>query len=334
MRFTLSGMPCYLKGPVDHRCSIDTDRFQQYVDQTGPSDRPRISYVVPVRDDPDGITETVHSLLAADYDPIEVHVIITPTDGTTVAAVEGIEADPLHLSREESYETPGAARNVGLDRCHGDVVVFIDSGMTISDSFPWQVAWVFESESIDYLGYRAEIVGGSTLVSEYDRAVRFPNWGMMIQSGFCPTCALAIDRSIVDDGLRFDPRLSGSEDVEFGHRVLGKGYEWAFCPDIRVTHPARESIREIVSKGLKDGRGWHQLFVHTDETHLRSRSLLLTASAYTPGSLEYISWICDGWEEMPLSRKGLVVGLQYVESLARTCGWVSDIAMSNDNFDS
>ncbi|WP_226011680.1 glycosyltransferase [Halomicrobium salinisoli] len=315
-----------------HRVADDERRA---VEPTG--DGPALAVVVPVYDDPDGVRRTVQSLAASEYDPLAVHVVYTPADGETAGVLDDLnqEIPSLSVHRERDHETPGAARNVGIDRADADVVCFVDADMTVEDGYFSTIARVFDDSSVEYLGLPVEMRDDDldlTAAGFYDARVRFANRAFLEERGFCPTCSLAVRETVFADGLRFDPTLTAGEDVIFGHQVAAEGYEMGFCPDATATHPVRNSVRAVAEKGAKSGRGFRQMELRYEGGP--DRPYALTASAWTPESPSWLARACRNWSGLSLPRKTVVWGFASFEHLCRTAGYLRAVAAADAGPDS
>lgn len=300
-----------------------------YRDRTPAEAAPRLSVVVPVYENPEGVRRTVESVVERPYPEIDLHVVYTPGSGETRSVLEQLSEteDALTVHAETEFEAPGAARNVGIDAATGDVVQFLDAGMTPGPDLLWRLAYLFDETDVDYLGLRVEMVGSDpdTLAGRYDELTRFPNERLLEWHGFCPTCGLAVRDRVFADGHRFNPTLTSGEDLVFGHEVSWSGYAIGFAPDCAVTHPIRQSLREIVAKGWKTGVGYHEIYHQYDVVHLLDRSLLLKPWAYRPPKRASVAAKCRGWESLPRREKLLVYLLDYVEGLSSTAGYAASI---------
>jgi len=287
-----------------------------------------VTAIVPVHDDPEGAETTVRSLSAAASDSDQIVVVCTPSSGETLSVVSSLaeEIPQLSVHTEDTHRTPGHARNIGIKHADGDVLAFVDADMTVEPTFFDRLLHAFSKSDVAYLGVSVAMGtdrSEETLFGWYDSKVRFPVRTFMRYTGFCPTCCLAVRRTVVADGLRFDPRLSASEDVVFGRQALDAGYQFGYCSDITVRHPTRESLDEIVAKGKKTGTGWYQRYALRDEEYFVSRSRLLTLRAYLPRSFRYLSEVCDDWGELSTRERVTVWGLASLEKLCVTWGFAA-----------
>lgn len=304
-----------------------SDDDRRSVEATG--DGPELAVVVPVYDDPDGIRRTVQSLAASAYDSLAIHVVYTPADGETAAVLEDLEREvsSLAVHCERTHETPGAARNVGIERTDADVVCFLDADMTVEDGFFPTVSRVFDTSAVEYLGLPVAMRDEErdlTAAGSYDSRVRFANRAFLEERGFCPTCSLAVRETVFADGLRFDPTLTSGEDVVFGRQVAAAGYEMGFCPDATATHPVRNSVRAVVRKGVKSGRGFRQMERQYEGGP--DRPYVLTASAWRPERRSWLARACRDWSALSRRQKAIVWGFASLEHLCRTAGYLREVA--------
>lgn len=306
---------------------IDSEKYaqyRQYCERTG--NAPRVSVIVPVYEDPEGLRRTVEALYCDPYDALEILVRVEPSTGETVSVADRLatEYEAVQVDVSVRYDTPAAARNAGLDDADGEVVVFLDADVVPEPEFLWKVAFVVDNSSVQYLGVPVELRRsgeGQTLVGWYDSHVRYPVEFYLKGVKFAPTCALAVERSVAE-AIRFESPLISAEDVLFGKRAYSAGFEFAFCPDIVVSHPVRDSLREILDVGEKTGRGFCQLYHHLPESMSSTRPRPLTLDAYTPPPKSRLERICRGWDDMSLFEKFGIVCFSHFEVLARTLGYL------------
>lgn len=96
--------------------------------------RPLVSVIIPTFNSARWIGETIQSVLAQTYRPIE---IILGDNGSTDRTLEIAESfgDPVSVARA-TVRGPGAARNAGLDAARGEFVQFLDSDDLLE---PWKI---------------------------------------------------------------------------------------------------------------------------------------------------------------------------------------------------
>jgi glycosyltransferase involved in cell wall biosynthesis len=85
---------------------------------------PRVSVVIPAYNHAHFLGEAIESVLGQDYEPIEVVVV---NDGSTDATAAVVAAFPSVTYVAQPNRGLAEARNAGLARCRGDLVVFLDA---------------------------------------------------------------------------------------------------------------------------------------------------------------------------------------------------------------
>lgn len=227
---------------------------------------PSVSVVVPVFNDPDGVAQTLDSVVEQSY-PTEKYEVVVVDNGSTddtpsvVRAYER-EWDHVRLAVEDDVQGSYAARNTGIRASEGDVCTFIDADMTVEETWLESVAERFAGTDVEYLGCNVEITTDSndpTMTACYNRHVGFPVRFDVERKRFAPTCCLSVRRSVFEVVGTFDARLTSGGDLEFGNRVHESGRELHYADDIVQYHPARSSFRSLAKKAVRQGRGVGQL---------------------------------------------------------------------------
>ncbi|WP_290818572.1 glycosyltransferase family 2 protein [Halovivax sp.] len=225
------------------------------------ADRPFVSVVVPVYNDPDGIRATLDSLVDQTYPETASEVIVVDNDSTdeTPAVARSVAADHpglVRLVRETEIQSSYAARNAGVRAASGDVIAFVDADV-VADA-DWLEAGVeaMGERGAEYLGCRVDVpCPEPTFAGRYNAATGFPVRRYVEEGSFAPTCALFVARAVFADVGTFDGGLVSGGDVEFGRRVAASGRKIHYAPEARVEHPARTSLRSLLEKYVRVGGG-------------------------------------------------------------------------------
>ncbi|ELY95610.1 glycosyltransferase [Natrialba taiwanensis] len=226
---------------------------------------PRVSTVVPVYNDPGGVETTLDSLTEQTYENYEIiPVDNNSTDRTpdVIRRWESAYPDRVVPAVETAVQSSYAARNTGIDRASGEILLFIDADIWVEETWISEMVSALESRDCDYLGCNVEIVPNSdsaSLWERYERALSFPVETYLERKHFAPTCALAVRRAVFDEIGPFDDQLVSGGDKEFGQRVHQAGFKQGYAGSITVSHPARDSFAALRSKARRIGRGRAQL---------------------------------------------------------------------------
>ena len=81
----------------------------------------------------------------------------------------------------------------------------------------------------------------------------------MARWGFGVTADLPVRREVLEQVGPFDERLRSGGDADWGERAAALGFRAVYVPAVRVRHPARARLRELVEKSRRTARGVEDL---------------------------------------------------------------------------
>ena len=221
-----------------------------------------IAVVVPVFNDPDGVAATLDSLFAQETDrSFAVHVVDNDSTDCTPEVVRSYDDDRVHLHFETDVQSSYAARNTGIWQSDADLFAFLDADVTVPPDWLDAAIDAFDASGADYMGCAVdlELPKNPTLAARFDHHTGFPVGEYLEHQHFVPTCCLFVRREVFADIGLFDHRMISGGDKEFGNRVYAAGYEMCFAEDVTVYHPVRDTLRALVKKDVRVGRGLCQL---------------------------------------------------------------------------
>lgn len=217
----------------------------------------RVSILMPVKDDLEGLRVTLQSLAGLDKGSHEVEVIVCndggPPDVSAMARQMGCRVAELPENRG-SY----AARNQGLRMATGEVLAFVDADQCVDPG--WLIAGLAALAGADYVGGAVEIVMPTepTAWEAYDRLAAFPVRYYLEERHFAPTANLFVRRGVFERIGCFEEALKSGGDREFGVRVHRAGMRMAYCAAAVTLHPARD-FGEQARKVSRVARGAAEL---------------------------------------------------------------------------
>lgn len=219
---------------------------------------PLVSVIVPVLDDLPGLTRCLASLARQDY-PDHLVEVIAVDNGSEVDLRPAVPVDPrFRLLREEQ---PGsyAARNAALGAARGEVLAFTDADCTADPGWlSAGVAALLGPPVIDMVGGAVRLYFRSNrprgLAEVFEAREAFPQAGY-VAAGWAVTGNMLTWRRCFDRVGLFDPTLMSRGDADWGQRVTGSGGTIGFAAEAVVLHPARGSLRALLEKSRRTGRG-------------------------------------------------------------------------------
>lgn len=224
-----------------------------------------VSIVIPVYNDPSGIRSAVEALVDQSYPSSQYEVVIVDndsTDATLEVARTAATAHPdlFRVERETDVQSSYAARNTGIEASEGELLGFLDADVTPDSDWIESAVSAMAERDIPYAGCRVDIeCSEPTYAGRYNAATGFPIERYIAEYDFAPTCALFVDRDVIRDVGPFDEGLISGGDLEFGRRVAAAGWKQGYVHEARAVHPARSSLRSLLAKYFRLGRGDMQL---------------------------------------------------------------------------
>jgi succinoglycan biosynthesis protein ExoA len=228
-----------------------------------------ISVIVPVRNEARFIAHTIERLVHQDY-PVgrfEILVVDGRSTDDTRAIVKCLAAIHPNLKLlDNPRRLSSAARNIGIERAQGDILVVVDGHCEIeSTSYLSRMADAFESSEAACLGRPQPLdVSAATTLQKAIAAARsswlghHPDSFIYSSTGrFVPakSVAVAYRRTVFDQVGRFDESFDACEDVELNHRIDRAGLRCFFSPQIGVRYFPRSNLSGLFHQMARYGRG-------------------------------------------------------------------------------
>ncbi|MCZ7590377.1 MAG: glycosyltransferase family 2 protein [Gaiella sp.] len=196
---------------------------------------PRFSVVIPAYNAAATIESSIRSVLLQTVDDFEIVVVDDGSIDETAAAVGRITDRRVTLLRQEN-SGPSAARNLGIERTHGEFVCPLDAddlllpgyletmGSALARAeragFAYTDAWVLDASS-GRIG-RASVMSTQRPpeIAPLDPRA-FTN--VLLDRNFVFCCSL-IRRTVLEDVGGYAVEISRSEDYELWLRIVANGY--------------------------------------------------------------------------------------------------------------
>ncbi len=252
--------------------------------------QPKISVVIPVRNEADKIEQCLKTVLSQSLKPHEVIVVDGHSNDKTI---EKAKQFPVKIFYEDYHNRAGGCQ-IGVENAEGEYIAFTDA-----DCIPdkdWLANLVKEfDEGVVGVGGRYEDIGKGLWTRSVNLTFKTPlsgaksRWNRRKVTKILSVCG-ANGMCRQEDILRvggFNVRLSGAEDLELGKR-LGKLGSLVYTPDARVLHNHNRGLRDFAKQAYRYG-GW------------RKESKLWEVQAIPPLitpllllSLIFTPWVCLG----------------------------------------
>ncbi|MEY4372849.1 MAG: hypothetical protein RL219_1618 [Actinomycetota bacterium] len=217
-----------------------------------------LSVVIPTCGDGRFLDEQLEALAGQRAD-LEFEVVLVANHSTVdLDELATSWSGRLDLVVERADGRAGAAyaRNRGIERARGDVLLFVDDDDVVA---PGYVAAMRRAlEYAPAVGARVDV---TTLNPGWRQHVRPASQteGLAHTHGV-PTAgggSLGIRRSVLDEVGPFDEALDGfaGEDLEWCLRLASRGYELTFVADALLHYRFRTAVRALWRQAVRYGRG-------------------------------------------------------------------------------
>jgi len=174
----------------------------------------KVSVIIPVYQDKDGLIDTVNSIIAQDFPKDRYEIIIVDNnskDDTKQIAMELRNAHPdlIKVVHQDQIQSSYATRNAGVKAAKADICCFIDADMKADIRYITKVLDHFnKDEELMYFGCNVQILNStSTISAVMNRKSGFKMKHYFEKSNFVTTACLSVRRKIFEQIGYFDDRL-------------------------------------------------------------------------------------------------------------------------------
>jgi glycosyltransferase involved in cell wall biosynthesis len=200
----------------------------------------------------------------AENTTIEGYEVVLVDDGSTDGTVDWVRSPTTHFPHvrlfEQDHQGPAAARNLGVEKAIGDIILFIDSDLVVTESFLQAHADALVEGEKKLGSDRLFTYGAVINTSNFDQPTSEPYKLTDFSAAYFATGNVAIARKWLDQAGLFDTRfqLYGWEDLELGVRLKQLGLKLVKCPEAPGYHwhpPfSLDQIPRMIDREIQRGR--------------------------------------------------------------------------------
>ncbi|BAB76492.1 all4793 [Nostoc sp. PCC 7120 = FACHB-418] len=226
-----------------------------------------ISVVIPTYDRQPILEKCLRALEAQQLSAstvINEYEIVLVDDGSTDGTLDWLathkEEFPHVRWFEQDHAGPAAARNLGVEKARGDIIIFIDSDLVVLDNFLQAHADAL-LQGQEKLGSDRFFTYGAVInTCNFDNPTAEPYKITDFSAAFFATGNVAIPKHWLEQAGLFDTgfQLYGWEDLELGVRLKNLGLQLIKCPAAVGYHwhpPFNlEQVPNLIEKEIQRGR--------------------------------------------------------------------------------
>jgi len=228
---------------------------------------PKISILVPVKDEERVVGRLLKSLLKLDY-PIEKREILVVEDGSVDETAEicaeyaRLYPEQMRFVRRSMSDGKPSALNYGLQYVKGEIVGVFDADNVPEPEMLMRAVEYFEDPSIAAVqGRQCSINADENMLSKfisYEEAVRYETYvrGKDVLKLFVPITGSCyfVRKSVLLDVGGWDNNCL-SEDMEMALRLTRTGYRIKYAPEVRSWQENPVSLIQLIGQRTRWFRG-------------------------------------------------------------------------------
>ena len=222
--------------------------------------KPLISFIIPVYNSSQYINKVVQSILNQQYpaDRLEIILIDDHSKDDSLKKLQLLESNnprSINVIAHQINKGLSSARNTGINNARGDILVFLDSDISLEQDFIPQVLKRFKDDKIK--GIVGKTLPGKDV--NYDKFQKYlyearrgarnlSSCGNVPYHHFLYNIT-AVRKGVVMETGEFDPGITkyGGEDTEYAYRMAQKYPEGLYCcPNIKGYHHHYRSLEDAI----------------------------------------------------------------------------------------
>lgn len=235
-----------------------------------------ISIIVPSHNSEKTIQKNLESLLKQDYKGrYEIIVVDSSKDKTP----DIVSKFPVKLINQKP-KGPATARNLGVKKSNGNIVVFIDSDCIAPKNWLRNLLKPFSNNNVVAVAGTYKTKNKDNPIARftgYEIEQRHKKMKMFKYIDFVATYNCAYRKRIFIKLGGFNKKLTQAEDADLSFRIAKKGYKIRYQPSAYVYHYHPDTLTKYLKQ--KFWRGYWKVFLYS-----KHREKFL-GDTYTPKTL-------------------------------------------------
>ena len=231
------------------------------------NNQPFVSVIVPVHNGSAHIARCLDTLVSSSYSSFEIIVVDDCSTDDTVAKAGRTGVQVLRLQKQSG---PGAARHFGVQHARGNILLFIDSDITVRKDTIARVVDDFKRypDIVALFGSYDDNPYESNFISQYKNLFHHFHHQQADSEAFSfwAGCGAILKKVYLEMGgfdvKRYDkPSI---EDIELGYRIRKQGYRIILDKKLQVKHLKRWDLSSLMRTDIfQRAIPWSRLILET-----------------------------------------------------------------------
>jgi glycosyltransferase involved in cell wall biosynthesis len=195
---------------------------------------------------------------------VQGYEVVVVDDGSTDITLDWLAESKHEFPHvkvfEQNHQGPAAARNLGVEKAIGDIIIFIDSDLVVTEKFLQSHADALTKGEKEQGSDRIFTYGWVINTCNFNDPSSEPYKITDFSAAYFATGNVAIARKWLEKAGHFDTRfqLYGWEDLELGVRLRKLGLKLIKCPEAVGYHwhpPFKlDQIPNLIDREIQRGR--------------------------------------------------------------------------------
>jgi len=211
---------------------------------------PTVSCIVPVYNGERFLGETIESILAQDYRPLEIIVVDDGSEDSSVEVAQSFQPDVRLV--QQTQAGPSAARNSGIREASGDFLAFLDQDdLWHREKITRQLTRFECQPELSVAWTHVQMFWSDDLADERERYASHPSAGVV--PGYA-TISMLARKEVFERVELFNENLWFSDSVEWTLRARQCGIVMEMMDEVLVYHRMHErnSTRRYVAASREE----------------------------------------------------------------------------------
>jgi glycosyltransferase involved in cell wall biosynthesis len=255
----------------------------------------KVSVIIPIYNGERDLPDLINCLLEQTYPKEKIEFLLIDNNSsdrtanileTAVQTAKNCQTALYHL-QETSIQSSYAARNLGIRKATGEIIVFTDADCRPRSNWIENLVKPFIDSQIGLVAGNLVALPGKTILEKYAEACGMMSPHFLLKHPFCPygqTANLAIRKKIFNKVGLFRPYLTTGGDADICWRILREtDWKLEFACNAVILHRHRSSLRELRSQWRRYGtsnRYLHELYGVDLMQELNTRQFLYRLSRW------------------------------------------------------
>lgn len=254
------------------------------------NDRPNLSVIIPYQDNLKEVRDILLSLKNQSYPSVKIEILLiynSSSDSLDRTSIPDFGEIQIKLLEERNHlKSPYSARNRGLEKANGEIIVFIDANSTPDEYWLENGVNFLLENSYDLVAGRVDFEFGEriTAAKVVDSLTSIDMKKAVEERGVAYTANLFAKSDVFREIGLFEEQTRSGGDVRLTKKAIQAGFKIGLCDNAIVWKKARK-CSNLYQKKIRTGKGYFYTWKDDEEKKIWFYNLI--RSLKPPSSERY-----------------------------------------------